>query len=56
LGRDAVVSVTGFALADVVDELEYGDALIDDHSLNPNYAWADIQWMGENFLGQPEVD
>jgi tetratricopeptide (TPR) repeat protein len=59
LGRDDAVALctAGFALADVVDELAYGDALIDQAiTLNPNYAWAWIfsGWVKIS-LGQPEV-
>jgi TolB-like protein/class 3 adenylate cyclase/Flp pilus assembly protein TadD len=55
---DAVVLCTaGFALAHVVEDIEYGDALITQAlALNPNLAWA---WLFSGWvkisLGEPEV-
>jgi TolB-like protein/Tfp pilus assembly protein PilF len=59
LGRDDAIalSAAGFALADVLDDLAGGDALIDRAlALNPNLAWA---WLHSGWvkisLGEPEV-
>jgi TolB-like protein/Tfp pilus assembly protein PilF len=59
LGPDNALALCtgGFALADVVNELEDGDALIDRAmALNPNLAWAWIfsGWVKVS-LGEPEV-
>jgi adenylate cyclase len=59
LGPDDAVALCtgGFALADVVDELADGDALIDQAiALNPNLAWAWIfsGWVKIS-LGEPEA-
>jgi TolB-like protein/class 3 adenylate cyclase/Flp pilus assembly protein TadD len=59
LGPDDAVALctAGFALADVVDELADGDALIDQAiALNPNLAWAWIfsGWVKIS-LGEPEA-
>jgi TolB-like protein len=59
LGPDDALALctAGFALADVVDELGDGDALIDRAlTLNPNLAWAWIfsGWVKIS-LGEPEV-
>ena len=59
LGPDDALALCtgGFALADVVNELEDGDALIDRAmALNPNLAWAWIfsGWVKVS-LGEPEV-
>jgi TolB-like protein/Tfp pilus assembly protein PilF len=59
LGPDDALALctAGFAIADVVDELADGDALIDHAlALNPNLAWA---WMFSGWvkisLGEPEA-
>jgi TolB-like protein len=59
LGRDDAVALctAGFALADVVDDLDDGDALIDRAlALNPNLAWA---WLFSGWvkvsLGEPDA-
>jgi tetratricopeptide (TPR) repeat protein len=59
LGPDDAVALctAGFALADVVDELEDGDALIDRAiALNPNLAsaWIFSGWVKVS-LGEPEA-
>jgi TolB-like protein/class 3 adenylate cyclase/tetratricopeptide (TPR) repeat protein len=59
LGPDNALALCtgGFALADVVNELEDGDALIDRAmALNPNLAWAWIfsGWVKVS-LGEPEI-
>jgi TolB-like protein/tetratricopeptide (TPR) repeat protein len=59
LGPDDAVALctAGFALADVADDLAYGDALIDQAiTLNPNLAWAWIfsGWVKIS-LGEPEA-
>jgi tetratricopeptide (TPR) repeat protein len=59
LGQDDAVALctAGFALADVVDELEDGDALIDRAlALNPNLAmaWTFSGWVKIS-LGKPDL-
>src|SRR5262245_28548438 len=59
LGRDDAVALctAGFALADVVNELEDGDALIDRAlTLNPNLAmaWTFSGWVKIS-LGKPDL-
>ena len=51
------LGTAGFALADVVDDLDQGDALIERAlALNPNFAWA---WLFSGWvkisLGEPEA-
>jgi tetratricopeptide (TPR) repeat protein len=59
LGRDDAValSTAGFALSDVVGQVEEGDALVDRAlSLNPNLSWAWLYscWI-KTALGEPET-
>jgi TolB-like protein/Tfp pilus assembly protein PilF len=59
LGRDDAVALctAGFALADVVDDFEDGDALIERAlRLNPNFAWAWLfsAWV-KVWLGEPDT-
>jgi adenylate cyclase len=59
IGRDDAValSTAGFALSDVVGQVEEGDALVDRAlSLNPNLSWAWLYscWI-KTSLGEPEA-